>query len=76
LTIIAVLLLSITFKLTNIAASLSASIQNRQAETASRQELINSNHRLERIFSDLIQQVQELNDAFVKKGRRERTDAK
>lgn len=75
LTVLAVLLLSITFKLINLSALFNISNQNNQATVNLNQELINSNHRLEKSFSNLAQEVKKINNQFLLKERKGAADA-
>ena len=70
LTIIAIILLSITLRLIDMSALLNISNQNSQSAINSSQELINSNHRLEKSFSYFVQEIEKLNDRFLLKDKR------
>ena len=67
LTTIVILLLSISFKLINISALLNISNHNNQAAINFNQELINSNRMLEKRFSNLLEEVEELSNHFLSK---------
>ncbi len=54
LTVIAILLLSIALKLTNISALLTVSNRNSLASRNLNQEILNSNYRLEKSFLDFV----------------------
>lgn len=62
LTVIAVILLSLSFHLIHLKALIVISNRNNQSEIKSNQELINSSHRLEQDFSNLVKEIEKLND--------------
>lgn len=76
LTTIVILLLSISFKLINISALLNISNHNNQAAINFNQELINSNRMLEKRFSNLLEEVEELSNHFLSKEKKGAGDAK
>lgn len=67
LTVIVILLFSIVLKLIHISALVNVTQQNYQFTKSIDEELMHSNHRLEKSFSSLIDEVKQLNDNLFSK---------
>jgi cell division protein FtsB len=65
LTIIAIILLIISFHLINLKALLAIFNQNSQAIKNSNQELVDSNNRLQKSFSDSTKELEKLNNKIL-----------